>query len=107
MTNLLYLSPRLFTPPSVFTTLHMIWGSMMVRRKILPVLSKAENASKASPFFNTVEASEFLRVKKRTLENMRWQGNGPVFRKHGGTVVYHRDDLMTWSKDKCRNSTSY
>ncbi|MCF6214849.1 MAG: hypothetical protein L3J58_01595 [Emcibacter sp.] len=37
---------------------------------------------------------------------MRWQGNGPVFRKHGGTAVYHRDDLMRWSKDKCRDSTS-
>ena len=79
----------------------------MVRRRILPVLSQPENASKASPFFNTVEASEFLRVKKRTLENMRWQGNGPVFRKHGGTVVYHHDDLMKWSKDKCRDSTSH
>ena len=71
-----------------------------------PVLSKTDNALKTSPFFNTVEASEFLRVKKRTLENMRWQGNGPVFRKHGGTVVYHRDDLVQWSEGKCRDSTS-
>ena len=88
----------------------------MVRRKVLPVSSRTDNdlhdskvrrdAWQASPFFNTLEASEFLRVKKRTLENMRWQGNGPVFRNHGGTVVYHRDDLVQWSEGKCWDSTS-
>jgi len=88
----------------------------MVKRRVRPVSSRTDNdlhdskvrrdAWRASPFFNTLEASEFLRVKKRTLENMRWQGNGPVFRKHGGTVVYHRDDLVQWSEGKCRDSTS-
>ena len=32
----------------------------------------------------TIEAAEYLRLKKHTLENMRWQGTGPPFRKHGG-----------------------
>lgn len=59
-----------------------------------------------SPFLNAKEAAEYLRLKKRTLDNMRWQGVGPRFRKHGGRVVYHRDDLKAWSETARRRSTS-
>lgn len=60
----------------------------------------------ASPFLNVEEAAVYLRLKKRTLDNMRWQGVGPRFRKHGGRVVYHRDDLKEWSEGARRRSTS-
>lgn len=60
----------------------------------------------ASPFLNVKEAAAYLRLKKRTLDNMRWQGIGPRFRKHGGRVVYHRDDLKDWSESAKRRSTS-
>lgn len=60
----------------------------------------------ASPFLNVEEAAAYLRLKKRTLDNMRWQGVGPRFRKHGGRVVYHRDDLKAWSEGARRRSTS-
>jgi len=59
-----------------------------------------------SPFLNVEEAAAYLRLKKRTLDNMRWQGVGPRFRKHGGCVVYHRDDLKAWSEGARRRSTS-
>jgi hypothetical protein len=31
------------------------------------------------------------------MENWRWSNNGPQYRKHGGTVVYHVDDLNKYS----------
>jgi len=31
---------------------------------------------------------------------MRWRGEGPHYRKHGATVVYHKDDLMGWSRER-------
>lgn len=54
----------------------------------------------------TTEAAEELRLKKHTLENMRWQGTGPPFRKHGGRVFYHRADLKKWSEQTRRRSSS-
>jgi len=31
------------------------------------------------------------------MENWRWSNDGPEYRKHGGTVVYHLDDLNAFS----------
>ncbi|HML29824.1 MAG TPA: helix-turn-helix domain-containing protein [Hyphomicrobium sp.] len=59
-----------------------------------------------SPFLTVAEAATYLRLKKHTLDNMRWQGTGPRFRKHGGRIVYHQDDLKTWSEGLRRRSTS-
>jgi hypothetical protein len=46
-----------------------------------------------NPFLNVREAGDFLRLKNRTLDNMRWMGTGPSFRKHGGLIFYHIDEL--------------
>jgi hypothetical protein len=54
----------------------------------------------------TAEAGELLRLKTHTLENMRWQGTGPPFRKHGGRVFYHRGELRAWSDQARRRSSS-
>ena len=59
-----------------------------------------------SPFLTIAEAAELLRLKKHTLDNMRWQGTGPPFRKHGGRICYHRDELKEWSKSGRRKSSS-
>jgi Helix-turn-helix domain len=59
-----------------------------------------------NPFLNVREASNFLRLKKRTLDNMRWMGTGPSFRKHGGRIFYHIDELKEWSLETRANSTS-
>jgi hypothetical protein len=55
---------------------------------------------------DTTEAGELLRLKKHTLENMRWRGTGPPFRKHGGRVFYHRAELLLWSRQARRRSSS-
>ena len=57
-------------------------------------------------FLATAEAAELLRLKKHTLENMRWQGTGPKFRKHGGRIFYHRAELEQWSEQNRRQSSS-
>ena len=54
----------------------------------------------------TMEAADYSRLKKHTLENMRWQGTGPPFRKHGGRVFYHRAELKQWSDQARRRSSS-
>lgn len=59
-----------------------------------------------TPFLAVQEAATYLRLKKRTLDNMRWMGTGPRFRKHGGRIYYDRDELKEWSLNSRRNSTS-
>jgi len=59
-----------------------------------------------SPYVSVAEAAAYLRLKRRTLDNMRWIGGGPRYRKHGGRVFYHRDDLKAWSDSRAFKSTS-
>lgn len=62
--------------------------------------------SRKSPFLSTAEAAVLLRLRPHTLENMRWQGTGPVFRKHGGRVFYHRKELKQWTDGSRRQLSS-
>jgi hypothetical protein len=50
-----------------------------------------------SPFLTVEEAAAYLRLSVRALEYFRKVGGGPVYRKHGGRIVYHIDDLDAWS----------
>jgi Helix-turn-helix domain len=59
-----------------------------------------------SPFLTVEEAATYLRLKKRTLDNMRWMGTGPRFRKHGGRIFYELGELKEWSLNGRRRSTS-
>lgn len=62
--------------------------------------------SSSSPYLTLKEAAAYLRLNPRTLDNMRGRGVGPIYCKHGGRVVYHRDDLSAWSKSTRRHSSS-
>ena len=53
-----------------------------------------------NPFLTIDETAELLRVKRRTLDNLRSRGDGPPFRRHGGRIVYHRDDVLAWSEQR-------
>jgi len=68
--------------------------------------SRAAEARKGSPFLSTREAAFYLGLCFRTLEKMRWTGNGPRFRKHGRFVRYHIADLDAWSEGRRHSSTS-
>lgn len=50
-----------------------------------------------SPYLWASEAALYLRISLRALENFRASGEGPAYRKHGGRIVYHREDLERWS----------
>ena len=57
-------------------------------------------------FLATREAAEWLDLRPNTLEKMRIRGNGPVYRKHGRYVRYHREDLAAWSEANKQQSTA-
>ena len=59
-----------------------------------------------SDLLTTPETAEGLRLKKSTLQNMRWQGTGPRFHKLGGRVFYHIDDIREWLAQMRRRSSS-
>ncbi len=44
------------------------------------------------------EAAKLLRLKRSTLDHYRCQGRGPVYRKHGGRILYSRASLDRWSR---------
>jgi predicted DNA-binding transcriptional regulator AlpA len=51
-----------------------------------------------SPFLTIDETAKLLRVNRRTLDNLRWSGDGPPARRHGGRIVYHRREILDWSE---------
>ena len=59
-----------------------------------------------NPFLNVGEAGDYLRLKKRTLDNMRWMGTGQSLREHGGRIFYHIDKLKEWSLETRATSKS-
>jgi hypothetical protein len=56
-------------------------------------------------FLATPEAARWLDLRPNTLEKMRVYGGGPVYRKHGRYVRYHREDLIAWSEANKHRST--
>lgn len=56
--------------------------------------------------FDTRAAAKFLSLSPKTLETLRTRGGGPTFSKLGRRVVYRREDLDSWLKNRRRASTS-
>lgn len=58
----------------------------------------------------TAEAADYLRLKRRTLEDMRVRGNGPRYYKLGpgrmSRVAYRKGDLDAWVERYSFGSTS-
>lgn len=57
------------------------------------------------PFLTVEEAATVLRVAKRTLDSHRSHKTGPVFRRHGGRIVYRLSDLLAWSEQRAVRTT--
>lgn len=68
-------------------------------------IARAASARKGSPFLNTAQAAHYLGLSPRRLEEMREEGSGPTYRKHGSAVRYHIKDLDAWSETSKRSST--
>ena len=59
----------------------------------------------ARPYLNTRQASHRLALSVRKLEQMRSDGSGPRFRRHGRLIFYHIDDLEIWSRSTTERET--
>jgi hypothetical protein len=73
---------------------------------VVQALRRCEVDPGGSPYLTVVEAAAFLRLKPRTLDNMRCNGVGPIYCKHGGRILYNIWDLISWSKATRRLSTA-
>ena len=66
----------------------------------------SESLQSASPFLDTAQAAEFLKISPRTLEKQRVVGGGPRFRKFGRRVLYALTDLRAWADERSYANTS-
>jgi hypothetical protein len=60
-----------------------------------------------SPFLTIPEAAVLMRVRPRTLDNLRWRREGPPYRRHGGRILYHRDEVLEWSEQRSQNAPPF
>jgi excisionase family DNA binding protein len=61
---------------------------------------RAAAARKGSPFLNTQQAAHYMCISERLLEQMRRDGKGPRYRKHGRHIRYRISDLDAYSEDR-------
>lgn len=54
----------------------------------------------------TLEAADYVRMSKPTLERFRVTGGGPIYCKLGGSVRYRKVDLDSWVESRRIRSTS-
>ena len=64
-----------------------------------------KNPETASPYLNVEQTAKRLIVKPSTLNKWRHLGIGPVFRTHGGRIVYLIADLDSWSESQKRQKS--
>lgn len=50
------------------------------------------------------ECAEYIRMKESTLYKKVFYGNIP-YRKHGGRVVFHRDEIDAWSLNQKKSES--
>ncbi len=77
----------------------------------LRAFDKAPATSPLDEILTTIEAAEYLRLSKFTLEGMRVKGGGPRYAKLSkgrgrGAVRYRRADLDAWVAACLVESTS-
>jgi excisionase family DNA binding protein len=59
-----------------------------------------------SDILTTLEAAQYVRLGKPTLDKARVTGGGPRYAKLGGAVRYRRADLDDWLASRIVASTS-
>lgn len=55
---------------------------------------------------NTVEAADYVRLSKPTLDRLRVTGAGPLYLQLGRCVRYRKADLDAWLEAQLVSSTS-
>lgn len=54
---------------------------------------------------NQTELARRWKISPRTLERWRWQGEGPLFIKIGGRVVYRLEDVKSYEAEQLAQCT--
>jgi predicted site-specific integrase-resolvase len=49
---------------------------------------------------NQIQLADRWNISHRTLERWRWQGQGPLFMKIGGRVVYRLEDIEAFEAER-------
>ena len=61
-------------------------------------------------YLRSAEAAEYMRLSRRTLEDMRYSGGGPKYYKMGphprSHVLYTKEDIDAWLQLRHVSSTS-
>lgn len=57
-------------------------------------------------YMNQDQVAEFLGISPRTLEDWRYKGGGPPYRKIGRCVRYLRSQVIEWVESNEREHTS-
>jgi hypothetical protein len=52
---------------------------------------------------NQIELARRWRISPRTLERWRWLGQGPVYLKIGGRVIYRLGDIELFEQQRARS----
>ena len=91
---------------SSFLTSAEAAGFLRLNPHILEATPNRELHHDGSPYLTVVEAAAYLRLKPRTLDNMRCNGIGPIYSKHGGRIFYSFQDVIAWSQARRRRSTA-
>ena len=55
---------------------------------------------------NQTEVARRWGMSPRTLENWRWEGDGPPFLKVGHKVLYRLEDIVTYEKQSVRTTSA-
>ena len=61
-----------------------------------PATSPAHSTVPAKRFLSDIEIEASFGIPRKTLQNWRLLGRGPVYRKFGNSVRYDVADLETW-----------
>lgn len=71
-------------------------------------LTTTSHLSEGKEFFTPAEVAARYKntITTRTLANWRSSGNGPVFSKIGGRILYPVKDLLEWERRRTVQSTN-
>lgn len=65
-------------------------------------IKRAQCARRGSPYLTQDQTAAYLGLSRRYLQLLRAKGEGPVYRQHSNTILYHIDDLQAWSDAHAR-----
>lgn len=67
---------------------------------------QAREGRKQVRHLNQINLADRWNLSERTLERWRWLGEGPVYLKIGGRVLYRLEEVEAYETENLRGNTS-